>query len=371
MSAYRFLISGGGTGGHVYPAIAIADAIKSVSPESTILFAGTRSKMEWIAVPQAGYDIKEITISGIQRRFTLKNLLVPFKLILSILQSRKIIKEFKPDAVICTGGYVSGPVGWAAGRAGIPLFLQEQNSFPGITTRKLAPHASIIFTAFEAARNYLPVSKIILYGNPTRKELLSGSAEKGLKAFGFSKKHKTLLVLGGSGGAKAINDAIAANIKKLHDELGLQIVWQSGDRYLDTIKEVIDPLSFERLRLFSFVNNMTDAYAAADIVLSRAGASICSELLVTGKPSVLVPSPNVAGDHQSKNAEEMVAKGAAALISDKDLSSQLFSTLKELLDDKGKLETMSKTALEMAKPNAAEKISRKIFSVLENIRRAA
>jgi len=365
----KYLISGGGTGGHVYPAIAIADAIKELHPESNILFAGTRSKMEWIAVPKAGYDIQPITISGLHRTFNLSNVVLPFKLMLSLWQSRSIINRYKPDAVICTGGYVSGPIGWVASLYGIPLFLQEQNSFPGWTTRKLAPKATMIFTAFDAARKYLPVSKIILCGNPTRKELHTSTGTAAHEYFGFTKEKKTLLILGGSGGAKAINDAIAANIKELHDTLGIQIIWQSGSRYLETINEVINPDSFQNLRLYSFVDHMTHAYSAADVVISRSGASICSELMVTGKPSIMVPSPNVAGDHQTSNAKAMVDGGAAIMLRDEELGSRLVKELQTLLNDEGKLSEMKEAALEMAKPEAANDIVKHINEMLHQTRR--
>lgn len=370
MSGYRLLISGGGTGGHVFPAIAIADAIKELHPDCEIQFAGTRSRMEWIAVPKAGYPIKEIWISGIHRRFTLKNLLVPLKLFVSLLQSRRIIKAFRPDAVICTGGYVSGPIGWTAARMGIPLFLQEQNSFPGLTTRKLAPKSTLIFTAFEEARKYLPVSKVELCGNPTRKVLHYNTREKSLKYFNFSAERKTILILGGSGGAKKLNNAVAANLSRLHDGLGLQIIWQSGSRYLDTINEVINPDKYNRLRLYSFVDDINHAYSAADLVISRAGASICSELLVTGKPSVLVPSPNVAGDHQAKNAQSMVAGGASVMVRDNKLSEELVSTLENLLSKPDRLHQMRAACGEMAKPDAAKTIASEIIRIINQTKEA-
>jgi len=369
--SYRILISGGGTGGHVYPAIAIADAIRDLSPDSAILFAGTRNKMEWIAVPKAGYEIRQITISGLQRRFTFSNVLLPFKLALSLMQSRNIIRTFKPEAVICTGGYVSGPIGWMASKMGIPVFLQEQNGYPGWTTRKLSKNATIIFTAFEAAGKYLPVSKIMLCGNPTRKELRVHAVAEAKAHYGFSSERKTLLILGGSGGAKPINDAIASNISDLHDKLDLQIIWQSGERYLETIREVVDKNNYKHLRLFSFVDNMPFAYSAADLVISRAGASICSELMVTGTPSVLVPSPYVAGDHQTKNAEAMQDGGASVMLRDDELKSKLVSQIQELLNDSEKLHRMSEAALAMAKPEAATTIAKEVMRIIDQSKEAA
>lgn len=365
----KYLISGGGTGGHVYPAIAIADAIRELHPKAQILFAGTRNKMEWLAVQKAGYEIQPITISGLHRNFKLSNLILPFKLVLSLWQSRGIIKKYKPDAVICTGGYVSGPIGWVASFYKIPLFLQEQNSYPGWTTRKLAPKSTMIFTAFEAARKFLPVSKIILCGNPTRKELHTSIGDAAHEYFGFSTKKKTLLILGGSGGAKAINEAIVSNIQELHDSLDLQIIWQSGSRYLENMNALINPDKFQNLRLYSFVDHMTHAYSAADVVISRSGASICSELMVAGIPSIMVPSPNVAGDHQTSNAQAMVDGGAAIMLKDHELASRLVHELQLLLKDEQKLVEMKKAALKMAKPEAANHIVNHIYDMLNQTKR--
>ena len=366
MSKRTFLLSGGGTGGHVYPAIAIADALKSINAENTVEFAGTRNRMEWIAVPKAGYPIHEIWISGIQRRLTLKNLAVPFKLVASLWQSRKLIKKVKPDAVICTGGYVSGPIGWTAGLMGIPLFLQEQNSYPGVTTRLLSRFATIIFTAFDDARKWLPSSKIMLLGNPVRSSILEIN-ENPHTHFGFDSKKKTILILGGSGGAKAINDTIMKNLKFLHDDMNLQIIWQSGNRYLDAIKEVLNISSYPNLRLYSFIDHMPNAYATADFVVSRAGASICSELMVTGKPSVLIPSPNVAGDHQTMNAKAMEAGGASLLLKEQDINKKFREVVVRLLQNDQNLSDMKSAALEMAKPDAAHHIATEISTILNRL----
>ncbi len=369
MKKHTFLLSGGGTGGHVYPAIAIADALKELNIENRIEFAGTRDRMEWIAVPKAGYPISEIWISGIQRRLTLKNLAVPFKLLASLWQSRKLIKKVQPDAVICTGGYVSGPVGWVAGVMGIPLFLQEQNSYPGVTTRLLSRFAAIIFTAFDNARKWLPSSKIMLLGNPVRSSILD-KMENPHRYFGFDKSKKTIMILGGSGGAKAINDSIMNNIKFLHDNMGLQIIWQSGDRYLSAIKQVLNEDSYPNLRLYSFIDHMPNAYAAADFVVSRAGASICSELMVTGKPSILIPSPNVAGDHQTMNARAMDEGGAALLLDEKDIKKDFQVVVKKMIEDDRELEKMKKAALDLAKPDAAKNIAKEISTILERVANA-
>lgn len=365
--SHTYLISGGGTGGHVYPAIAIADALRQQEPDCKIVFAGTRDRMEWIAVPKAGYEIRGIWVSGIQRKISLKNLMVPIRLMVSIVQSIFIIRDVKPDAVICTGGYVCGPVGWAAARMGKPLFLQEQNSYPGLTIRKLAKDASLIFTAFDSARKYLPASKVILCGNPTRKELIRNSGSEAHRHFGFDPKRKTLLILGGSGGAKAINDAVLDNFNQLHDGLALQIIWQCGERYLDMIREVIAPSKYQRLRLYSFVDYMQYAYSAADLVVTRAGASVCAELMVSGKPGVLVPSPNVTGDHQTKNAKAMEEGGAAIVVRDADVGRDLVGVISKLFARPDTLYEMSKAAKRMASPEAAGRIAFEINKALVQI----
>jgi UDP-N-acetylglucosamine--N-acetylmuramyl-(pentapeptide) pyrophosphoryl-undecaprenol N-acetylglucosamine transferase len=364
-STYRILLAAGGTGGHVYPAIAIADALRDTGHDPELCFVGTRNHMEWIAVPKAGYDIKEVWISGFHRRLTLKNLAFPIKLGTSIAQSYRIIKSFKPDAVVCCGGYVAGPIGWVAAKAGIPLVLQEQNSYPGVTNRLLAKHASLIFTAFEAAKEHFPEEKVILCGNPTRKTLMAKPGKQAYDFFGFRDDLPTVLILGGSGGAQALNLAVAENIDKLHNEMGLQIIWQCGPRYLSEVQERISPESYERLRLYHFIDAMPYAYGSADVVVTRAGASICAELLITGKPSVLVPSPNVAGDHQTKNAKAMVDGGAAVMLRDRHARSALPGQLKELLSNPKKLETMREAALNMARPDAANTIASQVLAMID------
>lgn len=365
MSSLRVLIAAGGTGGHVYPAIAIAEAIKELHEDAEILFVGTKDHMEWDVVPKAGFDIKSIWISGFHRRLTLKNLLFPVKLGSSMLQSWGIISTFDPQVVIACGGYVSGPVGWVAAKKGIPLVLQEQNSFPGVTTRMLAKHAKKIFTAFKDADHHLPAEKTLIAGNPTRKTLTAADKQEALDNFGFSPRKKTLLVLGGSGGAKTINEAMAANIDKLHNGLGLQIIWQCGARYFDELHMELHTDDYEHLRLVDFLHNMPHAYAVADLVVSRAGALSCSELALTGKPSVLIPSPNVAGDHQTKNARSMVEEGAAELLEDRDATDLLPGLVDSLISNQQKLQQMQKAALKMARPDAANEIAEEILSVAQ------
>lgn len=360
----RVLLAAGGTGGHVYPAIAIADALCQKNSKTEILFVGTKSHMEWEAVPRAGYDIKDIWISGFHRRFTLKNLLFPFKLVTSIVQSLNIINRFKPDIVISCGGYVAGPVGWVANRKKIPLIIQEQNSYPGVTNRLLADKAEKIFTAFKEADAHFPKEKTEIAGNPTREILTKADSDKAYNAFGFEKNRKTLLVLGGSGGAKTINEAMKNNVDFLHNELGLQIIWQCGKRYYDQLKRDIDANKYKNLLLTDFLQDMPEAYAVADMVVSRAGAITCSELLVTAKPSILVPSPNVAGDHQTKNAKSLVNEGAAEMITDDKLKNRLGEVVNQIIFDDGKLEKMSQSAKKLARPEASETIATEILELL-------
>ena len=357
MGKIKVLIAAGGTGGHVYPAIAIANALRDSPTDTEILFAGTKNHMEWDTVSKAGYNITSIWISGFHRRFTFKNLLFPIKLATSIIQSLVIIKKFTPDVVISCGGYVAGPVGWVATKMDIPLIIQEQNSFPGVTNRMLGKNAALIFTAFDEAEKYFAKERTQLAGNPTRKSLRGVNRKEALKAFNFSNDKKTLLILGGSGGAKSINDAMQEHIETLHNDLGLQIIWQCGKRYYDKLRKDIKPQNFEHLRLKDFIHDMPAAYTAADLVISRAGALSCSELALTGKPSILVPSPNVAGDHQTKNAQSMVVNGAAKLVADDELEKRLAKVVQEIIDDEKQLTEMSKAAKNLARPNAAEEIA--------------
>jgi len=361
----RVLIAAGGTGGHVYPAIAIADALKELEANIVIKFVGTKTHMEWEAVPRAGYEIIAIWISGFHRRFTLKNLLFPLKLITSIVQSFKIISSFEPHAMISCGGYAAGPVGWVAAQKNVPLFIQEQNSYPGVTNRLLARNAQQIFTAFKEADQYFPAGKTSLAGNPTRKTLTDVNTDEAYAHFEFMQHQQTLLVLGGSGGAKAINEAMTKNIEELHNELKLQIIWQCGKRYYDELKTTLNTDDFKNLRLFDFLHHMPEAYAVADVVVSRAGALSCSELALTGNASILVPSPNVAGDHQTQNAKSMVKNEAAELMKNADAKELLPKLVKELMDDQQRIKKMQKAALKMARPNAANQIAQEILEVIK------
>ncbi|MEQ9280677.1 MAG: undecaprenyldiphospho-muramoylpentapeptide beta-N-acetylglucosaminyltransferase [Balneola sp.] len=359
----RILIAAGGTGGHVYPAIAIADAIKNENADSEILFVGTKDHMEWKAVPKAGYKIKSVWISGFHRRLTLKNMLFPLKLVTSIVQSFGIVSSFKPQVMVSCGGYAAGPVGWVAGKRGVKVVIQEQNSFPGVTNRMLAKFASRIFTAFKEAAKYLPSDKIVESGNPTRNTLDKVEKKIGLNSFNFDDSKPVLMVLGGSGGARSINEAVKENLDKLSD---LQVIWQCGNRYIDALMKEVDLENNKNIRLTAFIDNMPEAYAAADLIVSRAGASSCSEFMMTGKPSVLIPSPNVAGDHQTQNAQSMVDAGASELLKDTDAINALPELVHSLIRDQEKLKEMNKAALRLAKPDAAKMIAKEILELAKS-----
>lgn len=362
---YRVLVAAGGTGGHIFPAISIADALRELNPDVEIEFVGTRDRMEWIVVPNAGYKINNIWISGFHRRLTMKNILFPVKLTVSLLQSRSILRRFRPDVVVACGGFVAGPAGWVAGKMKIPVVLQEQNSFPGVTNRLLAKKAQIIFTAFQQAEHYFPKDKIRLMGNPTRKSLLKADKKKGFDRFGFNENKPTLLVMGGSGGARALNDAMLKNLDALHDKLGLQIIWQCGTRYYDDLKVRVNSKKYANLRLLSFLDHMAEAYAVSDLVISRAGAISCAELTMIGKPSILIPSPNVAGDHQTKNAMALADNGATILLKDKELNQRLYKEIEDLYKNPEKLNEISAAAKNMAMPDAAKHIAEEIITLIE------
>lgn len=362
------LISAGGTGGHVYPAIAIAEALRQEYKYVNILFVGTKNHLEWKAVPKAGFDITDIWISGFHRRFTLKNLLFPFKLLTSVIQSLGIINRFSPDVAISCGGYAAGPATWVAAKRNVPVVIQEQNSFPGVTNRMLGKNANQIFTAFENAAQHFPKEKISLTGNPTRQSLTNVNAKESYNEFGFTSDKQTLLVIGGSGGARSINRAMLEHIEQLHNTMGLQIIWQCGERYYDRIRNAIHDQEYGHLLLKDFLHKMPEAYEVADLVISRSGALSCSELALTGKPSVLIPSPNVAGDHQTKNAQSMVDGGAAKLVADDELQDVLPQVVNKTITDTDLLNKMNSAALRLAKPDAANHIATKILELVENNR---
>ena len=307
----KFILSGGGTGGHIYPAIAIADELKKRYPDAEFLFVGANDRMEMQRVPQAGYSIKGLQIAGIQRKLSLKNLLLPFKLLKSLYQARQIIQKFQPDAVIGTGGYASAPTLKAAQWLKVPYFIQEQNSFAGITNKWVSKKANKIFVAYQNMEKFFPKAKIQITGNPIREGLttIQDKNKNAFENFSLDENKFTLLVLGGSLGAKSINQLISSNLS-FFQENEVQILWQCGKFYYDEYKEK----QTEMVQVRPFIENMNDAYAVADVIISRAGASSVSELCVVGKPVIFVPSPNVAEDHQTKNAQAIADEKAAILI---------------------------------------------------------
>ena len=349
----KFIISGGGTGGHIFPAIAIADELKRRLPDAEILFVGAKDRMEMQKVPQAGYPIEGLWISGLQRKLSWQNLLFPLKFISSLLKSRSIIKRFKPDAVIGTGGFASGAVVKVAGQMGIPTFIQEQNSYAGITNKMLAKNAHKICVAYDAMEQFFPKEKIVKTGNPIRDGLLNIGEyrSEGLSYFHLDSQRKTLLVLGGSLGARRINQLIEQQLP-LFEQLGVQVLWQCGKLYYEEYKKY----NSEQVRVLAFIDRMELAYAAADVIISRAGASSVSELCVVGKPVIFIPSPNVAEDHQTKNARAIADKQAAILLRESELNEQFANTFSKLIADEAQQEALSAHIKALAQPNATKDI---------------
>ena len=349
----RFIISGGGTGGHIFPAIAIADELKRRLPDAEILFVGAKDRMEMQKVPQAGYPIEGLWISGLQRKLSWQNLLFPLKFISSLLKSRSIIKRFKPDAVIGTGGFASGAVVKVAGQMGIPTFIQEQNSYAGITNKMLSKNAHKICVAYDAMEQFFPKEKIVKTGNPIRDGLLNivQYRSEGLSYFHLDSERKTLLVLGGSLGARRINQLIEQQLP-LFEQLGVQVLWQCGKLYYEEYKKY----NSEQVRVLAFIDRMELAYAAADVIISRAGASSVSELCVVGKPVIFIPSPNVAEDHQTKNARAIADKQAAILLRENELNEQFANTFSKLIANEAQQEALSAHIKALAQPNATKDI---------------
>jgi UDP-N-acetylglucosamine--N-acetylmuramyl-(pentapeptide) pyrophosphoryl-undecaprenol N-acetylglucosamine transferase len=357
----NIIISGGGTGGHIYPAIAIANEIKLRYPEANILFVGAKDKMEMEKVPQAGYQIKGLWISGVQRKLTLKNLSFPFKLICSLIKAGRIIRKFKPDIAIGTGGFASGPTLMVANRKGIPTLIQEQNSYPGITNKLLSKKAKLICVAYDHLERFFPIDKIIKTGNPVRQDLLSihNKTEEAIAFFKLDKSKKTVLVLGGSLGARRINQLIEEQVG-FFKEQDIQLIWQCGTLYVEEYQKYSQK---ENVQVHQFLNRMDLAYAAADVIISRAGASSVSELCIVGKPTIFIPSPNVAEDHQTKNAKSIADKHGAILLKERELDT--FSIVFEtLLKDKGKQQSLSENIKGLALSSATSDIVNEIEKLL-------
>jgi UDP-N-acetylglucosamine--N-acetylmuramyl-(pentapeptide) pyrophosphoryl-undecaprenol N-acetylglucosamine transferase len=364
MAKYNFILSGGGTGGHIYPAVAIANELKSRFPESNFLFVGAQDKMEMQKVPQAGYKIEGLWIAGLQRKLTLQNLLFPIKLLSSLWKSRKIIKQFKPNVVIGTGGFASGPLLQMANMMGIPTVIQEQNSYPGITNKLLSKKANTICVAYENLERFFPKEKMILTGNPVRQDLIAidGKRNEAIEYFNLDSNKKTLLVLGGSLGARRVNQLIEKELKKILSQ-DVQIIWQCGKLYFDEYKKHQE----NNVKVLAFIERMDLVYAAADIIISRAGASSVSELCIVGKPVIFIPSPNVAEDHQTKNAKSIVDKKGAILLKETELDSEFSLVFEALLKDKGKQAQLSENIKQLALPNATQQIVDEIVSLIHNL----
>jgi UDP-N-acetylglucosamine--N-acetylmuramyl-(pentapeptide) pyrophosphoryl-undecaprenol N-acetylglucosamine transferase len=361
MTNYKFILSGGGTGGHIYPAIAIANELKLQFPDAEFLFVGAQDKMEMQKVPQAGYEIKGLWIAGLQRKLTLQNLMFPLKLATSLLESRRIIRQFKPNVVIGTGGFASGPLLQAAGQAGIPTVIQEQNSFPGITNKLLSKRANAICVAYENLERFFPKEKIVLTGNPVRQDLIDIESKKdeAIAFYGLDPSKKTLLVLGGSLGARRVNQLIEKELQNMLSQ-DVQIIWQCGKLYFEDYKKY----NQQHVRVVDFIERMDFVYAAADVIISRAGASSVSELCIVGKPVIFIPSPNVAEDHQTKNAQAIVEAKGAILLKESELDSQFSIVFEALLKDDGKQKQLSANIKKLAMPNATKVIVDEIKKLL-------
>ncbi|WP_439487533.1 undecaprenyldiphospho-muramoylpentapeptide beta-N-acetylglucosaminyltransferase [Algoriphagus sp.] len=360
------MISGGGTGGHIYPAIAIANSWKEKYPASEILFVGALGKMEMQKVPEAGYKIKGLPVAGLQRSLTLENLKFPFKLMKSLTQASQIIREFRPDAVVGVGGYASGPVLYAAQRSGIPTLVQEQNSYAGLTNKILAKKAKKICVAYPGMDQFFPAERIAYTGNPVRKDILDliGKREKAMLHFGLAPEKKTLLVLGGSLGARTLNLAVLRDMQKLEVE-GYQVLWQCGKYYYEEMKSKLEDSGLASIRLYEFIREMDLAYAAADVIVSRAGALSVSELSLVGKPVIFIPSPNVAEDHQTKNALAYVTHEAALLLKDSEAVGSLQQKVESLLRDSDLCAKLGRNIKNLAKPNAANAIVTEIHQLIK------
>tara|TARA_R110000851_G_scaffold86155_2_gene187095 strand:- start:529 stop:1623 length:1095 start_codon:yes stop_codon:yes gene_type:complete len=361
VGSYRFILSGGGTGGHIYPAIAIANELKVRYPDAEFLFVGAKDRMEMEKVPQAGYKIEGLWISGLQRKLTFKNLMFPFKVISSLIKAAKIVRNFKPNAVVGTGGFASGPLLKVASGKGIACVLQEQNSFAGITNKLLANKVAKICVAYDGMEKFFPKDKIIKTGNPVRGDLVSmvENKEEALSFFGLQPGKTTLLVLGGSLGARRVNILIEKNLP-FFKEQGIQVVWQSGKLYYEEYKKY----DSGDVKVVAFLNRMDLAYGAADIIISRAGAGSVSELCIVGKPVIFIPSPNVAEDHQTKNAQSLVDKNAAIMVKETELDEKFGTVFSDLVNNEPLSRKLGVNIKKLAMPNATKEIADEIEKLL-------
>ncbi len=374
----RIIISGGGTGGHIFPAISIANAIRQLKPQAKILFVGAEGRMEMQRVPDAGYDIIGLPVAGFDRKHLWKNVAVLVKLVRSQWKARSIIRKFRPQVAVGVGGYASGPTLKTAGMMGVPTLIQEQNSYAGVTNKLLARKACKICVAYEGMEKFFPAEKIILTGNPVRQNLLEGavSREEAVRTFRLDPGKKTILVLGGSLGARTINQTLMAALPTLCARTDVQFIWQTGKIYIAQVQEAITNFTGEAVRqariaampnlyVTDFIKNMPHAYAAADLVVSRAGAGSISEFCLLRKPVILVPSPNVAEDHQTKNALALVNKEAAICVKDAEAPDKLLPTALSVVDDAGLLKRLSEHIAQLAIPDSADRIAREVLNLIE------
>lgn len=362
----RIIISGGGTGGHIFPAISIANAIKAACPNAEILFVGALGRMEMQRVPAAGYKIEGLPICGFDRKHLLKNIKVLFKIWKSQQMAKKIIKEFKPQVAVGVGGYASGPTLNKAAAMGIPCLIQEQNSYAGVTNKLLAKKAVKICVAYDGMERFFPAEKIILTGNPVRQALLDTkmTREEAIKSFGLDPTKKTILLVGGSLGARTINESVLQHLDLVKSS-DVQFIWQTGSFYRESIAERLKGETIPNLIVTDFITDMGAAYKAADLVISRAGASSISEFCLIGKPVILVPSPNVAEDHQTKNALALSTKQAAIHVKDAEAPATLLPLALETIHDDAQLKSLSENVLKLALPNSAEIIAKEVIKLAE------
>ncbi|WP_394331348.1 undecaprenyldiphospho-muramoylpentapeptide beta-N-acetylglucosaminyltransferase [Xylanibacter brevis] len=367
MKQPRIIISGGGTGGHIFPAVSIANAIRELCPDAKILFVGAQGRMEMQRVPQAGYEIKGLPIMGFDRKNLLKNIKVLYHVWKSQRMAKAIIRDFQPQVAVGVGGYASGPTLNKAASMGIPCLIQEQNSYAGVTNKLLAKKASKICVAYEGMERFFPAEKIMMTGNPVRQALLDSKVtrEEALASFGLSQEKKTVLLVGGSLGARTINESVLQHLDEIAQS-GVQFIWQTGKYYsaqiAETLKEKGQP---ENLRVMDFISDMAAAYKAADLVISRAGASSISEFCLIGKAVILVPSPNVAEDHQTKNAMALVNRGAALFVKDAEAQEKLIPLALKTVADDARLKSLSENVLKLALPNSAEIIAKEVLKLAE------
>ncbi|MBQ0122581.1 MAG: undecaprenyldiphospho-muramoylpentapeptide beta-N-acetylglucosaminyltransferase [Bacteroidales bacterium] len=368
MNKPRIIISGGGTGGHIFPAISIANSIREINPDAEILFVGAIGKMEMEKVPAAGYRIVGLPVAGLQRKLSLKNLSLPFKVVGSICKARRIIREFKPDVAVGVGGFASAPLLWSAERMGIPCLIQEQNSYAGLTNKIVSKRAKRICTAYEGMERFFPADRIILTGNPIRGEIRRyGEQDKaeGYNLYGLDPKKKTIFIVGGSLGCGTLNRTMRRWVEERGESAGYQIIWQCGKFYKEGVDEFMKGRCVGNLFYTDFIKRMDLAYAVADVVVSRAGAGTISELCVAGKASIFVPSPNVAEDHQTHNAMALVGKDAALLVKDSEAVDKLIDEMESLLNDDARIASFEENIMKLGRKDASSVIAREVLKLVK------